>query len=134
MNQLRQISINFSIITRLKWMAVSIYVWFVFVFHLFCQHLIKLCAFFGILITVLKNSLRGYPLNGCEFKVPESHRGVVFQEDQRPLDENAERTYKVAGIFNEFIYWNYDKQPSDNDKLKQALIWNNLAEAVSSRK
>lgn len=86
------------------------------------------------MITVLKNSLRGYPLNGCEFKVPESHCGVVFQEDQRPLDETAERTFKVAGIFNEFIYWNYDKQPSDNDKLKQALIWNNLAEAVSSRK
>lgn len=83
-----------------------------------------------ILFTVLKNSFRGFPLNGCQFKVPESHRGVVFQEDQRPLDENAERTFKVAGIFNKFVYWNYDKQPSQNDKLKQALIWNDLAEAV----
>lgn len=73
-------------------------------------------------------------MNGCQFKVPETHRGVVFQEDQRPLDENAERTFKAAGIFDEFVYWNYDKQPSDNDKLKQALMWNNLADAVSETK
>lgn len=65
--------------------------------------------------------------------MPESHRGIAFQEDQRPLDENAERTLKVAGIFNEFTYWNYDKQPSDNDKLKQAMLWNNLAEAVRNK-
>lgn len=80
--------------------------------------------------SVLKNSLRGFPLNGCQFKVPESHRGIVFQEDHRPLDENAERTFKVSGIFNEFTYWNYDKVPSDNDKLKQALGWNEFAKAV----
>ncbi|XP_055309755.1 ribonuclease H2 subunit C [Sitodiplosis mosellana] len=78
----------------------------------------------------LKNSLRGFPLNGCQFQVPESHRGIVFQEDQRPLDENAERTFKVSGIFNEFTYWNYDKVPSDNDKLKQALDWNNFSKAL----
>lgn len=82
-------------------------------------------------LTVLKNSLRGFPLNGCKFQVPESHRGIIFQEDQRPLDENAGRTFKVRGIFNEFTYWNYDKQPSDNDKLKQALVWNNFAKVVS---
>lgn len=82
------------------------------------------------LFTVLKNSLRGFPLNGCNIKVPSSHRGIVFQEDQRPLDENAERTFKVSGIFDESTYWNYDKLPSNNDKLKQALTWNDYAKAV----
>lgn len=62
--------------------------------------------------------------------MPKSHRGVVFQEDHRPLDENAERTFKASGIFNEFTYWNFDKIPSDNDKLKQALVWNDFAKAV----
>lgn len=83
-----------------------------------------------MLFAVLKNSLRGFPLNGCPFEVPKTHRGIVFQEDHRPLDENAERTFKVTGIFNEFTYWNYDKQPSENDKLKQALGWNDLAKVV----
>lgn len=83
------------------------------------------------IFSVFKNSLRGFPLNGCDFQVPKSHRGIVFQEDQRPLDENAARTFKVSGIFDEFRYWNYDKQPSENDKLKQALVWNGLAKCVS---
>lgn len=87
------------------------------------------CFFFRICL-VLKNSLRGFPLNGCQFKVPESYRGIVFQEDQRPLDENAERTFKPSGVFDEFIYWNYDKLPSHNDKLKQALAWNEYAKTV----
>lgn len=81
----------------------------------------------------MKNSLRGFPLNGCQFQVPKSHRGIVFQEDQRPLDENAERTFKANGIFDEFTYWNYDKQPSENDKLKQALVWNDLAKVVCGK-
>lgn len=80
---------------------------------------------------MLKNSLRGFPLNGCQFKVPSEYRGVVFREDQRPLDENVDRTFKVDGIFDEFTYWNYDKLPSNNDKLKQALDWNTFAQAVS---
>lgn len=74
--------------------------------------------------------MRGFPLNGCQFQVPASHRGLVFQENDRPLDENTERTFKVSGMFDEFTYWNYDKLPSDNDKLKQALVWNDFANAV----
>lgn len=74
--------------------------------------------------------MRGFPLNGCEFKVPESHQGIIFQETQRPSDENEDRAFKVSGAFNEFTYWNYDKHPSDNDKLKQALQWNEFANAI----
>lgn len=77
------------------------------------------------------NSLRGFPMYGCNFKVPEPYHGVVFQETQKPMDENADRTFKVNGTFDEFTYWNYDKHPSNNDKLKQALSWNEFANEVS---
>lgn len=63
--------------------------------------------------------------------MPETHRGVVFQETNRPLDENSDRTFKVKGVFNEFTYWNYDKMPSNDDKLKLALQWNTFANAVN---
>lgn len=82
-------------------------------------------------ISVKKNSLRGFPLDGCTFKVPDSHQGIVFQETQRPMEENARRTFKVRGTFDEFTYWNYDKEPSENDQLKQALVWNDFSKAVS---
>lgn len=78
----------------------------------------------------LKNSLRGFPLNGCNFKVPKPYQGIIFQETQRPLNETDDRTFKVSGIFDEFTYWNYDKVPSDNDKLKRALQWNEFAAAI----
>lgn len=74
--------------------------------------------------------MRGFPLNGCNFKVPESYQGIIFQETQRPLSETDDRTFKVSGIFDEFTYWNYDKVPSDNDKLKQALQWNEFAATI----
>lgn len=79
----------------------------------------------------LSNALRGFPLDGCKFSVPEPFHGVVFQEMNRPLEENAERTFKVNGVFKDFTYWNYNKEPSENDQLKQALQWNDFANAVS---
>lgn len=82
------------------------------------------------LLQDLKNSLRGFPLNGCNFKVPEAYQGIIFQETQRPLNETDDRTFKVSGVFDEFKYWNYDKLPSENDKLKQALQWNEFAAAI----
>lgn len=84
-----------------------------------------------IFFIVLKNSLRGYPLDGCKFDVPKEYQGVVFQEIQKPLNENTDRTFKVNGIFSNFTYWNYDREPSDNDLLKQALVWNEFANVVS---
>ncbi|XP_031620432.1 uncharacterized protein LOC116338975 [Contarinia nasturtii] len=90
--------------------------------------------FFNIYTTTvdgfLKNSLRGFPLNGCKFQVPDSHCGIIFQESEKPLDENTDRTFRAFGIFNDFAYWNYDKQPSDNDKLKQCFVWNDFAKVL----
>lgn len=81
---------------------------------------------------VLKNALRGYPLDGCRMKVPEKLQGIVYQEPLCPMDENAKRFFRAEGIFSEFIYWNYDREPSKNDALKQALEWNDFANVVSS--
>lgn len=81
-------------------------------------------------ILVLKNSLRGYPLDGCKFDVPKEYQGVVFHEIQKPLQENTDRTFKANGTFSNFTYWNYDREPSDNDVLKQALLWNEFANVV----
>lgn len=83
-----------------------------------------------ILIVELKNSIRGYPLDGCKFQVPANMQGIVFQELNRPLEENANRTFKVNGVFSEFTYWNYNREPSDNDQLRQALQWSDFANAV----
>lgn len=80
----------------------------------------------------MKNSLRGYPLDGCKMKLPENYEGVVYQETKRPLVESTKRFFKTKGIFSEFTYWNYDKEPSNNDALKQALVWNDFANVVSS--
>ncbi|KAL5288737.1 RNASEH2C family protein [Megaselia abdita] len=83
----------------------------------------------------LSNALRGYPLQGCEFKVPEKYKGIVFQETKKPLDEDSDRIFKASGVFDSFTYWNYDKVPSSSDAIKQALqiipITNKLAGAVS---
>lgn len=81
--------------------------------------------------SVLKNSLRGYPLDGCRMKVPKEYQGVVYQETQRPMLEDTKRWFRTKGIFSEFTYWNYDKEPSNNDALKQAFVWNDLANVVS---
>lgn len=83
-----------------------------------------------VFIIELKNSIRGYPLDGCKFRVPANMQGIVFQELNRPMEENVNRTFKVNGVFSEFTYWNYNREPSDNDQLRQALQWTDFANAV----
>lgn len=79
---------------------------------------------------ILTNTFRGYPLQGCNFNLPENYNGVVFQEIQKPLDENASRKFKAIGSFEDFTYWNYDKVPSKNDAIQKALNMIDVAEAV----
>lgn len=81
----------------------------------------------------LSNALRGYPLQGEVLKVPEGYKGIVVQETRKPLDEQADRTLRIKGTFEEFTYWNYDKIPSLSDGYKQALQILNLAEVVSMK-
>lgn len=79
----------------------------------------------------MTNALRGFPLAGCKLTVPKTHEGVIFQESHRSLGEDVDRNFKIKAVFNEFTYWNYDKIPSKEDKLNQALQWNEFADAVS---
>ncbi|KAG4076197.1 hypothetical protein HA402_014746 [Bradysia odoriphaga] len=77
----------------------------------------------------LSNALRGYPLIGRKFKTPEGMLGVVYEENKTKLSE-ANRTLKVNSVFNEYVYWNYDKIPSDNDALIKALDWIQISKSV----
>lgn len=77
------------------------------------------------------NALRGYPLKGVDVKLPEGLQGIVFHEQEKLQIEGADRELKFGGKFNEFTYWNYDKNPSENDTYKKALHWLAVSEAVS---
>lgn len=80
---------------------------------------------------VLTNSLRGYPLRGIEMKLPENQQGVIFRENEKLQTEDNDRVLKFGGKFNKFIYWNYDRNPSENDAYKKALHFRKVSEAVS---
>lgn len=78
------------------------------------------------------NALRGYPLKGVEIKLPENLQGVITRENEKLQNiDDAERVLKLSGKFDRFMYWNYDKNPSDNDSYKKSLHWLKVAEDVS---
>lgn len=77
------------------------------------------------------NALRGYPIKGIEMKLPENLQGVVLRESEKLQIDGAERELRFGGKFNQFTYWNYDKNPSENDAYKKALHWLKVSEAVS---
>lgn len=43
---------------------------------------------------------------------------------------SEERELKATGSFNDFISWNWDKNPSSDDKLKKALQWIDVASVL----
>lgn len=72
-------------------------------------------------------------MNGIEMKVPENMVGVIFRENEKlQIDEN-DRLIKGSGSFERFTYWNYDKNPSENDAFKKSLHYLGVAEAVSRK-
>lgn len=74
------------------------------------------------------NSLRGYPLKGITVKLPDSLQGVLFSEGEK-LQIN-DREMKFGGKFSELTYWNYDKNPTQNDAYQKALHWMKVSNAV----
>lgn len=70
-------------------------------------------------------------MKGVELKLPENLQGVVLRENEKLQQEGAERELKFGGKFDEFVYWNYDKNPSENDAYRKALHWIKVADAVS---
>lgn len=80
---------------------------------------------------VLTGSFRGYPLKGKVVQNPEGYVGLVLHESVKPATENEDRKFFVVHNFDSIVYWNWDKTPSKNDALDQALVWIDIAEAVS---
>lgn len=66
-----------------------------------------------------------------QFSVPEDYQGVIFNENKKPLNEEAERNLKATGTFKSFTYWNYDKTPSRNDALAKVVDWIDISDVVS---
>lgn len=83
------------------------------------------------IIVVETNTLRGFPLKGTAVKLPNNFQGIVLREEEKLQIESSERDLKFGGKFSEFTYWNYDKNPSENDAYRKALHWMKVAEAVS---
>ncbi|CAF4913006.1 unnamed protein product [Pieris macdunnoughi] len=79
----------------------------------------------------LTATYRGHPLDGVKISVPEGYRGIIVTEAKRPLNEDAERKFQVAGGFSDITYWNWDKKPSKNDNIVKAMDWIDIAEIVS---
>ncbi|KAL4702065.1 hypothetical protein ACJJTC_009233 [Scirpophaga incertulas] len=78
----------------------------------------------------LTASFRGHSLDGVKMLLPDGYRGLVVTEVKKPLAEDADRRFQVAGGFKEIIYWNWDKKPSKNDNLVKAMDWIDIAEAI----
>ncbi|XP_049884421.1 ribonuclease H2 subunit C [Pectinophora gossypiella] len=78
----------------------------------------------------LTSTFRGHPLDGTELSLPAGYRAVLVTEAKRPLAEQADRRFQVAGGFKQFTHWNWDKKPSKNDDVVKALDWADLAEAI----
>ena len=74
--------------------------------------------------------MRGYPLKGTEVSLSENLQGLILRESERLQIDGTERELKFGGKFSKFIYWNYDKNPSQNDCYQKALHWIKCSEAV----
>ncbi|XP_063700931.1 uncharacterized protein LOC134831198 [Culicoides brevitarsis] len=79
---------------------------------------------------ILSNAFRGFPLKGCDFKLPEGKVGVIFRDKDSLKSEDSDRSLKFAGTFNNFTYWNYDTNPSENDALRKTMTALSVMEAV----
>ncbi|XP_061381691.1 uncharacterized protein LOC116778327 isoform X4 [Danaus plexippus] len=77
----------------------------------------------------LSATFRGHSLDGVKLSLPEGYRAVLVTETKRPLSEDVERKFQIAGGLGDITYWNWDKKPSRNDSLVRALDWIDIAEA-----
>ncbi|CAG4971119.1 unnamed protein product [Parnassius apollo] len=78
----------------------------------------------------LSATFRGHPLDGVKMSLPDGYRAILVTEAKKPLADDADRRFQVAGGFKEFVYWNWDKKPSKNDNIVKAFDWIDIAEAI----
>jgi hypothetical protein len=95
------------------------------------EGLCNLGYYIWVFLLAFRGSFRGIPLRGTSVNLPAGYIGVVLHESIAPLYENEERKFHVVNKFKSLNYWNWDKIPSQNDKIVQALEWIEIAEAVS---
>ncbi|KAK8407802.1 hypothetical protein O3P69_002382 [Scylla paramamosain] len=74
--------------------------------------------------------LRGHPLNGEKMSVPKGYTGVVLREAQMSVAAEGGQVMKGLALFDNFTYWNWDRQPSRSDKYQQALDWLEVASVI----
>lgn len=68
---------------------------------------------------------RGHPLEGQKIKVPNGYSGFILKENKQWSSD--EKELKATGTFKEFVAWNWDKTPSEDDKVVKALDWISVA-------
>ena len=79
----------------------------------------------------LRNSLRGFPLDGKTLRLPEGFTGLVVESGKSGLTKQ-DKSARVTSSFKEMRVWNYDKVPGDSDSWQQALNWTNVAAVLHS--
>lgn len=62
--------------------------------------------------------------------VPTNYKGIIFDETNKPLSEDADRSLREISSFKNFTYWNYDRIPSKNDALTKAYNWLDICDEV----
>ncbi|XP_068627367.1 ribonuclease H2 subunit C [Battus philenor] len=78
----------------------------------------------------LTGTFRGRPLDGVKMSLPTGYRALWITEAKKPLADDADRRFQVAGGFKEIVYWNWDKKPSKNDNIVKAFDWIDIADAI----
>lgn len=81
---------------------------------------------------VLSASFRGYPLKGKCVELPDGYKGLFLHETLRPCTDKEERKFYASKSFDSITYWNWDKVPSKNDLIYQAMDWIDIAEVLHS--
>lgn len=62
--------------------------------------------------------------------VPEGYTGLVLREAQPSVEPEGGKVMKGLALFDQFTYWNWDRQPSRSDKYQQALDWLEVANVI----
>ncbi|CAG5123702.1 unnamed protein product [Candidula unifasciata] len=73
---------------------------------------------------------RGRPLNGSEITLPDGYTGLVLREPHKRSTEDEDRTLTATHKFNNFTYWNLDKQTTPDDLIQKALQWVDISSAL----
>uniref|UniRef100_A0A0K2TH36 Uncharacterized protein n=1 Tax=Lepeophtheirus salmonis TaxID=72036 RepID=A0A0K2TH36_LEPSM len=82
----------------------------------------------------LTNTLRGYPLNGKIFQIPEGYSGLIVKDGcRKTLSVKEDKEVRTIGEIDSFYYWNYDKNVNaQDDGLRMAMEWLPIAKALHS--